>query len=85
MSPAPSTPIEWDTLLDNIASGRAILCLGAELFTFDGVSMDERLRQAVGAQVKAYDDGLFYFGGGSDIVAYSNIKRAWQQPVITVE
>jgi hypothetical protein len=85
MSPASNTPIEWDTLLDNIASGRTILCLGAELFTFDGVQLDERLRQAVGAQVKAYDDGLFYFGGGSDIVAYSKIKRTWQQPVPGLE
>lgn len=84
-SPASSIDIEWDTLLDNIASGRAILCLGAELFTFDGVSMDERLRQAAGPQARAYDDGLFYFGGGSDIVAYSRIKRAWQQPVPGLE
>ena len=82
---APTAPIEWDTLLDNIASGRAILCLGAELFTFDGVHLDERLRQAAGPQVKAYEDGLFYFGSGSDIVAYSKIKRAWQQPVPGLE
>ncbi len=81
----PASVIEWDTLLDNIASGRAILCLGAELFAFDGIHMDERLKLAAGTQVKAYDDGLFYFGSGSDIVPYSKIKRAWQQPVPGLE
>lgn len=84
MPPESTPPIEWETILENILSGRTILCLGAELFTFDGLHLDERLRQAVGPQVKAYDDGLFYFGG-SDIVAYGKIKRVWQQPVPGLE
>ncbi|MEZ4828476.1 MAG: SIR2 family protein [Bacteroidia bacterium] len=79
-----SPPIEWEAIIENISSGRTILCLGPELLTRDGKSIDELLREAVGPQAKAYDDGLFYFGG-SDIVAYSKIKRLYQQPFPELE
>ncbi|MDX2250102.1 MAG: SIR2 family protein [Bacteroidia bacterium] len=77
--PILSPPVEWEAILENISSGKTIVCLGPELLNREGKRLDTLLREAAGGQAKTYDDGLFYFGG-SDIVAYSKIKRLYQQP-----
>ncbi len=69
--------VEWDSILDNLSTGRTIFCLGAEIFSSSGVSLDAQLRQAVGESpnVRIYNDGLFYFRGAGDLTSHTKIKK----------
>lgn len=69
--------VEWDSILDNLSTGRSILCIGAEIFSVAGNSLDKQLRQAVGESpnVRTYNDGLFHFKGAGDLTSHTKIKK----------
>lgn len=72
-----ATHVEWDSILDNLDTGRSIICLGAELFSTSAASLDAQIRQVVGesANVRAYNDGLFHFKGAGDLTSHTKIKK----------
>lgn len=70
-------PQEWDSVIETIASGSTVLCLGAELFSTEGKTLDELLRmELVGLDnVQLYGDGLFHLKGSGHMTSYTKIKQ----------
>jgi Effector-associated domain 11/SIR2-like domain len=69
---------EWDSVIEIIGSGDTVVCLGAELFTYEGKTLDELLGAelaGVGKNVHLYGDGLFHFKGTGHMVSYTKIKQ----------
>lgn len=74
-------PQEWESVLDNIASGRTIICLGAELFAHSGKDLEQQINEALSGldNVRLYADGLFHFKGAGDMTAFTKIKQFYNQ------
>lgn len=74
-------PPEWDSLVDNLASGKTIICLGAELYQALGVQVDKALAAELKGvdHVRMYSDGLFHFQGSGDMTSYTRIKQFYNQ------
>lgn len=74
------TTQEWDSVLDNIQSGNTIICLGAEIFSKGGLSLDEQIKRHLGSQdnIHTYADGLFHFRGSGDMTSFTKIKQFYQ-------
>ena len=74
-------PQEWESVLDNIASGRTIICLGAELFAHSDKDLEQQINEALAGldNVRLYADGLFHFKGAGDMTAFTKIKQFYNQ------
>lgn len=72
---------EWDAIVDNLASGNTVVCLGPELFVQDGQTLDAQLNTELQAldHVYRYADGLFHFKGAGDMTSYTKIKQFYQR------
>jgi hypothetical protein len=74
-------PQEWESVLDNIASGRTIICLGAELFARSDQDLEQQIGEALAGldNVRLYADGLFHFKGAGDMTAFTKIKQFYNK------
>ena len=74
-------PQEWDSVLDNIQSGSTVVCLGAELFTQGGSTIDHQIKHQLENldHVHLYNDGLFHFRGSADMTSFTRIKQYYQK------
>lgn len=70
-------PQEWESVIETIASGSTILCLGAELFSTAGKTLDEQLGEELAGldNVHLYGDGLFHLKGSGHMTSYTKIKQ----------
>jgi hypothetical protein len=68
---------EWDSIVDNIESGKTIVCLGAEIFNDGDKSLDQQLALEVADldNVGMYGDGLFHLKGSGISTTYTAIKK----------
>lgn len=80
-------PQEWDSVIDSIATGNTVLCVGAELFSKDGLSLEKQIGAELEGldNVSLYADGLFHFKGAGDMISYTKIKQFFNRPFPDLE